>query len=199
MPVTLLASLQWNRRETLLRQRLTFWRLAKPTVWRTLRATGMEKTDSKTIFFKRSHFVTHLPADAWYSPSHYWMVQDPDGAWRVGFSKFAVRMLGDLVDQGFDVQVGAVIKPGTVLGWIEGFKAISDIYGLIEGVFCGGNPVLKGQLDLINTAPYSEGWLYRATGEPDRNCMPAQDYVNLLNATIDHMLAQQKDSPPPSP
>jgi len=157
----------------------------------------MEETKSKTIFFKRSTFVTHLPADALYSPSHYWMARDPDGTWRVGFSKFAVRMLGDLVDQAFDVPVGNAIKPGQIIGWIEGFKAISDIYGVIDGTFRGGNPNLKGHLDQVNEAPYGAGWLYRASGEPDRNCMPALDYANLLNTTIDRMLVQQKDPPPP--
>ncbi len=150
----------------------------------------------KTIFFKRSHFATQLPVDALYSPSHYWLRREPDGAWRGGFSKFAVRMLGDLVDQGFDVAEGARVQPGAILGWIEGFKAISDIFCVIDGVFCGGNPSLKGQLNQINDAPYDAGWLYRATGEPDGNCMPAADYVNLLNATIDRMLAQQKDQDP---
>lgn len=152
----------------------------------------------KTVFFKRSNFATHLPADALYSPSHYWLIPEPNGMWRVGFSKFAVRMLGDLVDQAFDVPVGSPIKPGAILGWIEGFKAISDIYGVIEGVFHGGNPSLKGHLEQIHDAPYTTGWLYRAAGEPDRNCMPALEYASLLNATIDRMLAQQKDPRPPS-
>lgn len=156
----------------------------------------MESAPPKTIFFKRSHFVTHLPATALYSPSHYWLMPDGEGGWRIGFSKFAVRMLGDLVDQGFDVADGAVIHPGAVLGWIEGFKAISDIFGIVEGTFRGGNPGLKGRLDLINEDPYGAGWLYRAAGEPDRNCLPVLDYVNLLNATIDRMLAQQKDVTP---
>ena len=157
----------------------------------------MENASSQTIFFKRSHFATHLPADALFSPSHYWLRREPDGAWRVGFSKFAVRMLGDLVDQAFDVPVGTAVQPGTIIGWIEGFKAISDIYCIVNGVFGGGNPSLKGNLDQINTSPYDAGWLYRAIGEPDQNCMPALDYVNLLNATIDRMLSQQKDQGAP--
>ena len=158
----------------------------------------MENAKTKTIFFKRSNFATQLPADALFSPSHYWLLREADGAWRVGFSKFAVRMLGDLVDQSFDVAEGASLQPGQIIGWIEGFKAISDIYCVVAGTFGGGNPALKGQLEQINDDPYGGGWLYRATGEPDRNCMPALDYVNLLNATIDRMLAQQKDqeSPP---
>lgn len=164
----------------------------------------MAEVPPQTLFFKRSHFATHLPAAALFSPSHYWLLREPDGVWRVGFSKFAVRMLGDLVDQGFEVTEGTTIQPGQVLGWIEGFKAISDLYGVIDGTFLGGNPALKGQLELVNEAPYDAGWLYRARGEPDRNCLSATDYISLLNATIDRMLAQQKDgaspdSPAPSP
>jgi glycine cleavage system H protein len=155
----------------------------------------MADAQTKTIFFKRSNFVTHLPADALFSPSHYWLAREADGAWRVGFSKFAVRMLGDLVDQQFETPTGAPVKPGAIIGWIEGFKAISDIYCVVDGVFQGGNPELKGKLEQIHDAPYTTGWLYRAMGEPDRNCMPVHDYVGLLNATIDRMLAQQKDPP----
>ena len=153
----------------------------------------MENAPPTTLLFKRSHFATRLPVDALYSPSHYWLRRDPDQTWRVGLSKFAVRMLGDLVDQGFDIPEGAAITPGQVLGWIEGFKAISDIYGVVAGTFRGGNPALKGRLEQINDAPYDAGWLYRVEGMPDSNCMPVDDYVTLLNATIDRMLAQQKD------
>lgn len=152
----------------------------------------MDVAKPKTLFFKRSTFATHLPADALYSPSHYWMARDPDGVWRVGFTKFAVRMLGELVDQGFETKPGETIQPGKILGWIEGFKAISDLYGVIDGLFQGGNPGLQGKLELIHDDPYGAGWLYRASGEPDRNCMPALEYSDLLNATIDRMLEQQK-------
>lgn len=155
----------------------------------------MDLANPRTVFFKRSTFVTHLPADALYSPSHYWLAREVDGAWRVGFSKFAVRMLGELVDQSFDVQPGAAVKPGTILGWIEGFKAISDVYCVVDGTFQGGNPGLKGNLEQIHESPYTTGWLYRAAGTPDANCMPVTEYVGLLNATIDRMLQQQKDPP----
>lgn len=159
----------------------------------------MDDATPKTIFFKRSHFATQLPADALFSPSHYWLAPDSEGVWRVGFSKFAVRMLGELVDQAFDVQPGTVVKPGAILGWIEGFKAISDIYCVVDGEFRGGNPSLAGHLELIHEAPYTTGWLYRAAGKPDVNCMSASDYAVLLNATIDRMLAQQKSGAPHSP
>ncbi len=158
----------------------------------------MDPARPETLFFKRSHFATHLPADALFSPSHYWLRREADGIWRVGFSKFAVRMLGDLVDQGFEVSEGAAVQPGKIIGWIEGFKAISDIYCVVEGTFCGANPSLKGRLEQINESPYDAGWLYRAAGEPDKNCMSATSYIDLLNATIDRMLAKQRESDAPS-
>lgn len=152
----------------------------------------MESAPPQTLFFKRSHFVTHLPADVWYSPSHFWLAPEAEGVWRVGFTQFAVRMLGELVDQGFEAQPGDAVQPGRILGWIEGFKAISDLYCVVDGVFQGGNPALPGNLAAIHDDPYREGWLYRACGTPDRTCMPALEYVDLLNATIDRMLEQQK-------
>lgn len=152
----------------------------------------MEDAQPKTIFFKRANFATHLPAEAYYSPSHYWLARQPDGLWRVGFTQFAIRLLGELVDQEFDTPAGTTVKPGAILGWVEGFKAIHDIHCAVDGVFHGGNPDLPGKLGQIHESPYGAGWLYRAAGEPDRACMPALAYSDLLSATIDRMLEQQK-------
>ena len=51
-----------------------------------------------TSFYKRSNFVTHLPVDCLYSPSHFWLREIEPGRWRVGFTKFATRMLGEIVE-----------------------------------------------------------------------------------------------------
>lgn len=147
----------------------------------------MENASPRTLLFKRAHFATSLPVDALYSPTHYWLRRDPDGLWRVGFTKFAVRMLGELVDHAFTLPVGTAIQPGTILGWVEGFKAITDVYGVIDGVFQGGNPALAGQLEVVTESPYDAGWLYRANGEPDRHCVSAADYAALLHTTIDQL------------
>ena len=152
----------------------------------------MDDAKSKTIFFKRSHFATHLPADALYSPSHYWLAREPDGAWRVGFSKFAVRMLGDLVDQAFEVPIGEPVHPGKIIGWIEGFKAISDLYCIAEGSFAGPNPLLKEKITLVNRDPYGSGWIYAIKGNPDTKCMDVHGYRAILDKTIDKILEKQK-------
>jgi glycine cleavage system H protein len=152
---------------------------------------SMARTE-KPLLFKRSHFATRLPVDCVYSPSHFWAREMEEGVWRIGFTKFATRMLGDMVDHDFEAQPGAAIKPGQILGWVEGFKAISDVYGFCAGEFTGTNPALQTNIALIDKKPYGDGWLYEARGALDDKCVDAEGYAAILNQTIDKMLEQQK-------
>jgi glycine cleavage system H protein len=145
-----------------------------------------------SILYKRATFVTHLPVTHLYSPSHCWLSQESNGRWRVGFTKFALRMLGELVDVQFDTAVGGRVQPGMVLGAIEGFKALSDIYCVGEGTFEGGNPSLKDGLEGLARDPYVSGWLYEFSGTPDGRCLKLDGYRDLLDVTIDRILEKQK-------
>ena len=145
-----------------------------------------------TLLFKRSQFATRLPLDCSYNPSHFWARQSKNGVWRVGFTKFATRMLGDMVDHDFEAKPGTAIEPGQILGWVEGFKAISDVYGFCAGEFVGVNAALQENIALISKKPYADGWLYEARGTLDGECIDAHGYAAILNQTIDKMLEQQE-------
>ena len=146
---------------------------------------------SNTLLFKRTHFATRLPLDCQYSPSHFW-AREVEGVLRIGFTKFATRMLGDMVDHGFEVKPNSPVAPGQILGWVEGFKAISDVYAFAEGEFRGTNPALQKNIALINRKPYEDGWLYEMAGTLDDKCVDAEGYAAILNSTIDKMLEQQQ-------
>lgn len=154
--------------------------------------TDSTKGHGSRLFYRRSHFVTHLPKDHLYSPSHGWMAKTDDGVWRVGLTQFAVRMLGEMVDHDFEIAPNTAVNAGQVIGWIEGFKAISDVFCFTKGDFLGGNPQLEEQIELINQAPYAQGWLYRVRGQPDSKCMDVYSYRDLLDKTIDKMLEKQQ-------
>jgi glycine cleavage system H protein len=145
-----------------------------------------------TVFYKRATFVTHLPKTYLFSPSHYWLAPEENGVWRVGFTKFATRMLGDLVDLQFEKSTGETIASGEIIGSVEGFKAISDLYSPIDGCFIGGNVALVQDVDLISREPYGDGWLFRIEGKPDSRCSDVEGYRQLLDATIDRMLEKQQ-------
>jgi glycine cleavage system H protein len=152
----------------------------------------MNPAPPKTLFFKQSHFVTHLPVDYRYTRSHFWAERLTGNRLRLGFTKFATRMLGEMVDHKFETDAGAPVRPGQVLGWIEGFKAISDVICVGNGAFAGGNPVLKDNIALINEASYTDGWLYEIDGQLDDQSLDVQGYAGYLKATIDKMLEKQR-------
>jgi glycine cleavage system H protein len=152
----------------------------------------MDSRPPKTLHYRRSHFVTQLPVDYLYSPSHAWLARESDGVTRVGFTKFATRMLGEMVDHGFEMEPGAEVQIGQVIGWVEGFKAISDLYCVAQGIFKGANSALTEKITLISKEPYARGWLYKVEGTPDPKCLDVHAYRDLLDKTIDRILAQQK-------
>ena len=102
----------------------------------------------QTIRFRHAHFTARLPVDYRYTPSHFWLLPAPAAAgeqlpdlqrallqaaagqaatgqgtlWRVGFTKFAPRMLGELVDMVLEVEPGQAITPGSRLGTVSPFR-----------------------------------------------------------------------------
>ncbi len=148
-------------------------------------------SQTATSFYKRSNFVTHLPADCLYSPSHFWLARECDGRWRVGFTKFATRMLGEIVDLQWEKKEGDAVASGEIIGSIEGFKAISDIYCVADGRFGGGNAALRERIEAVGGDPYGAGWLYLVEGTPDAKCFDLASYRALLDTTIDRILEKQ--------
>lgn len=99
-----------------------------------------------------------------------------------------------MVDFSFDTKQGDKIEIGQILGWIEGFKAISDIYSVIAGSFHSVNPQLRTNITIINRDPYNSGFLYTATGEPDSKCMDVYNYQKHLDKIIEVLSAKMSDS-----
>jgi glycine cleavage system H protein len=141
--------------------------------------------DQKVIAYKRSRFSTRLPTDRLYTPSHFWTLEIEPGIWRVGFTKFATRMLGDFVEQGFEVKTGETVTVGQNIGWVEGFKAVTDLYCVITGEFLETNAALREDITLADTDPYGKGWLYAVRGNPEPNSVDVQGYTQLLDLAID--------------
>lgn len=145
---------------------------------------------TSTLAYRRVRFSTRLPLARRYTAAHYWL-EDAATQWRVGFTKFATRMLGDLVEYRFEVEPGGPIRLGQKIGWVEGFKAVSELYSVVDGSFLRSNPDLERDITLVDGDPYARGWLYEARGEPEPASVDAQGYTAILDATIDKMLEKQ--------
>lgn len=154
----------------------------------------MDGPGEQFIRFKRDRFSARLPARYLFCRSHFWLAEAEPGLWHVGLTNFATRMLGEIVEFDFEAKPGAAVAPGAVVGWIEGFKAISDLYCAAAGEFIGGNPEAMADAALVCAEPYGRGWLYAVRGQPDPEAVDVQGYVEHLGLTIDKM--QGKELPP---
>jgi len=74
-----------------------------------------------------------------------------------------------------------------VIGWVEGFKAASDVYCVMRGAFQGGNPALKADACIVRSDPYEVGWLYEVRGVPEEDHLDVHGYIGHLSAIIQRM------------
>lgn len=142
------------------------------------------------LVYQRSKFATRLPTDRLFTQSHCWLLREEGDRQRIGFTKFATRMLGEVVEYDFEVETGTAIETGQTIGWLEGFKAVTDLYSPLTGRFAGANPDLANVIGDIHSSPYDRGWLYRVEGQPPDDCMTPAEYALLLDTTIDKMMGR---------
>lgn len=159
----------------------------------------------ETVRFRHAHFSARFPVGYRYAASHFWLrpaawdeqapAADPTlpGLWRVGFTKFATRMLGELVEMKLEVAAGDEVTAGQHLGSVEGFKAVSDLFCVADGTFCGANPSLTAEACLTHSSPYQDGWLYEVDGLPEAGTLDVHEYIALLQETIDRLQASRYD------
>ena len=148
---------------------------------------------SETILYQRARFATRLPVDRRYTPSHYWLLEESEGVWRVGFTKLATWLLGDAVEHEFSVLAGSAVAAGQEIGWVEGLKALSTVFSVVEGEFLGPGDEIQSDITLIESDPYERGWLYRVRGKPARDSLDVHGYVAVLDQTIDEVLLDRQE------
>lgn len=144
------------------------------------------------VRYKHARFSARLPVSFRYSLSHYWMAEEEGepGVWRVGFTKFATRMLGELVEARFEVSAGEPVSSGRQIGYVEGFKAASDLFCVMDGTFVTGNPILEEDACIVKSSPYVDGWLYSVRGEPEKTSVDVHGYIEHLAALIEKMQSE---------
>ncbi len=103
----------------------------------------------------------NIPNNLKYSKEHEWVKIDGTTA-IIGISEFAQSELGDIVFIEID-SLGTPLKKDDVFGTIEAVKTVSDLFMPIDGKIIEINPKLEDQPELINTDPYGDGWLVKAT------------------------------------
>ncbi|MES2720475.1 MAG: glycine cleavage system protein GcvH [Pseudomonadota bacterium] len=103
--------------------------------------------------------MSNTPEELKYAASHEWARLEGDIV-TVGISDHAQDALGDLVYVELP-SVGDSVQAGDEAGVVESVKAASDIYAPVSGEIVEINEALADAPEIINSAPYTDGWLYR--------------------------------------
>lgn len=97
----------------------------------------------------------------YFTPDHEWIRVEGDVA-TVGITDYAQDQLGDLVFVQLP-EKGADLAKGEVAVVVESVKAASDVYMPVDGTILSANTTLSSDPALVNSAPSTEGWLWKMT------------------------------------
>lgn len=100
------------------------------------------------------------PKDYRYLESHEWHKQEPDGSITLGITHFAADELTDITYVALP-KVGEAVKANQRWGEVESVKATSDLYTGVSGTISAVNDALADNPGLVNTDPYTGGWMIR--------------------------------------
>ena len=100
-----------------------------------------------------------FPDDVLYTDDHEWTKMENDEA-VIGISDYAQDQLGDIVFVELP-QAGETFEKGAEFGTVESVKAVSELFMPVSGQIVAVNDTLDDTPELVNSEPYSGGWMVR--------------------------------------
>ena len=120
-----------------------------------------------------------IPQDLRYTKDHEWARADGNKV-TIGITAFAVDQLGDITMIDLP-EVGDEVKKGDHFGVVESVKSTSDLYAPIDGKVTKINDKLEDAPELVNEAPYGDGWIIEVeVAGPLDDLLDAAAYTALV-------------------
>ena len=101
----------------------------------------------------------NVPEDLKYTKDHEWVRVEGESV-VIGVTDFAQKELGDIVYVDVDSE-GETIEKEEVFGSVEAVKTVSDLMMPGSGEIVAFNEALEDEPELVNTDPYSDGWMIK--------------------------------------
>ena len=105
----------------------------------------------------------NFPDDVRYAESHEWARSEGERV-KVGISDYAQDQLGDIVFVELP-EKGETFDKGEAFGTVESVKAVSELYMPVGGEILAVNAALEESPEMVNNAPYSDGWMIEIKAE----------------------------------
>ncbi len=124
-----------------------------------------------------------LPESYQYTKSHEWIEINAETG-TVGITDHAQNELSDVVFVELP-EVGRTVEAGEAVAVVESVKAASDIYAPVSGEITAVNDALSDDPALVNTAAFTEGWLFKvklSAAEELEKLLPAAKYAKEIDS-----------------
>jgi glycine cleavage system H protein len=99
------------------------------------------------------------PDNLQYTKDHEWILVTGEIG-TIGITSFAQNQLGDIVNVDLP-RVGDSFDAHDVFGEIESVKTFSELFIPVSGEVVEINEQLGEAPELVNNAPYAEGWMIK--------------------------------------
>lgn len=123
----------------------------------------------------------NLPENVRYTEDHEWARTDGDAVY-IGITDYAQDQLGDIVYVEVPEE-GATFRKGDECGTIESVKAVAPVFIPVGGEIVSVNASLEDEPALVNTSPYTDGWIARVRPEELSEMdllMDRNSYIDML-------------------
>ena len=124
----------------------------------------------------------NFPTNVKYTNEHEWIRLEGEEAY-VGITDYAQTQLGDIVFVDVPTE-GETLEKGETFGSIEVVKTVSDLFLPVGGEILEVNPALEENPELVNKAPYGEGWIIKikpTDASEAEELLDAEAYKKLIN------------------
>ena len=100
-----------------------------------------------------------VPGGYYFDRSHTWTFQEKDGNIRVGVDNFIQKLTGPITRVEMKHPGESIRKGKTLFTLVQNGKRM-EMKSPVSGTIVSHNEKLQLKSSLINTAPFSEGWIY---------------------------------------
>lgn len=122
-----------------------------------------------------------VPEDLRYTDEHEWIRRMDGSVIRIGITDYAQDQLGDVVYVELPSE-SSEASQGDLLVEIESTKSVGEIYAPFDGTVSAVNQAVADSPELVNTSPYTQGWLVEldvGDGYDEEGLLDASGYREL--------------------
>jgi glycine cleavage system H lipoate-binding protein/ABC-type phosphate transport system substrate-binding protein len=101
-----------------------------------------------------------VPGGIYFDKTHTWAFMEQNGYVKVGIDDFLQHITGTITRIKMKSEGDKVKKGDQILSIIQNGKQL-NLYAPISGIIREKNTLLDTDASIVNSSPYSEGWVYR--------------------------------------